>query len=131
MARHDAATGEPVKRRYGPWMLTAMRLLARMKWLRATPFDPLGYSAERRMERALAVDYERVVARLCDEMTAADLDLACEIAAIPDAIRGYGPVKQRNADAARKRQDVLLAEWTRRHAPSAAQHDESGALLAH
>ncbi len=123
LRKHDAASGEPLKRRYGPWMLNAMRLLARLKALRGTPFDVLGYSAERRMERALAKDYERVVARLCTELTAADLDLACEIAALPDAIRGFGPVKQRNAHAARTRQDVLMAEWQRRHpAPDAGGH---------
>jgi indolepyruvate ferredoxin oxidoreductase len=123
LRKHDAASGEPLKRRYGPWMLNAMRLLARLKVLRGTPFDILGYSAERRMERALARDYERTVAGLCAELTAADLDLACEIAALPDTIRGFGPVKQRNADAARARQEVLMAEWRRRHpSPDAGGH---------
>ncbi len=115
LRKHDAVTGEPVKRRYGPWMLQAMRVLARFKVLRGTPFDVLGYSAERRMERSLAHDYERDVAKLCAQLTAADLDLACEIAAIPDSIRGFGPVKQRNVDAARTKHDVLWAEWHRRH----------------
>ncbi len=115
LRKHDATSGEPIKRRYGPWMLNAMRLLARFKALRGTPFDVLGYSAERRMERALAHDYERVVAKLCTELTAADLDLACEIAMIPDTIRGFGPVKQRNAEAARARRDALMAEWQHRH----------------
>ena len=131
LRRIDPTTGEPVKRAYGPWMLHAMRLLARLKWLRGTPFDLLGYSAERRMERALAADYERVVARLCAELTAADLDLACEIAAVPDAIRGYGPVRQRNADAARARQEALMTQWSRRHPPAGAQRGGDDALLAH
>ena len=42
------ATGAPQEARVRPWMLTAMRHLARCKRLRGTPFDPFGHSAERR-----------------------------------------------------------------------------------
>ena len=47
-ARIDPVTGEAKKRLYGPWMLKAMRLLARLKGLRGGPLDVFGYSAERR-----------------------------------------------------------------------------------
>ena len=131
LRQRDATSGEPIKRRYGPWMLHAMRLLARCKPLRGTPFDIFAYSAERRMERALASDYERVIDTLCAQLTAADLDLACEIAMIPDAIRGFGPVKQRNAEAARARQDALMTEWQSRHPSSEAGGCAGDALPAH
>ena len=36
----------------------------RLKGLRGTPFDPFGYSAERRMERALIAEYERDMDRV-------------------------------------------------------------------
>ena len=49
----------PQKREFGPWMLRAFELLPRFKGLRGTPFDPFGYTAERRMERALIAEYER------------------------------------------------------------------------
>ena len=52
------AEGRPRKREFGPWMLGAFRVLSRFKWLRGTPFDPFGHTAERRMERALIADYE-------------------------------------------------------------------------
>jgi hypothetical protein len=50
-AKNDPVTGEPRKRLFGPWMLGAMRVLAKLKGLRGTAFDVFGYSAERRTER--------------------------------------------------------------------------------
>ena len=53
------ASGRPQKREFGPWMLGAFGVLRRFKVLRGTPLDPFGYTAERRMERALIAEYER------------------------------------------------------------------------
>ena len=44
--------GKPVKRAYGPGTLRLFRLLARLRRLRGTRFDPFGYTAERRRARA-------------------------------------------------------------------------------
>ncbi|MBV9655007.1 MAG: indolepyruvate ferredoxin oxidoreductase family protein, partial [Acetobacteraceae bacterium] len=46
-AKRDKS-GRLMKREYGGWMLHAFRLLARLKFLRGTTFDPFGRSAERR-----------------------------------------------------------------------------------
>src|SRR3546814_12963506 len=40
LAKPYPDTGEPRKREFGPWMLTGFRLLAKLRFLRATPFDP-------------------------------------------------------------------------------------------
>ena len=37
--------------------------------------------------------------------------LALEIAALPDGIRGYGHVKERNLAAVRTRWQALMARW--------------------
>ena len=66
-AKSDPETGEPKKRTYGPWMMSAMRVLAKLKFLRGGMFDVFGYSAERRMERQLIADYERTVGELLGE----------------------------------------------------------------
>jgi hypothetical protein len=55
--------------------------------------DVFGYSAERRTERALIGEYERVVEELLQSLDSARLPLAAEIASIPEFIRGYGHVK--------------------------------------
>jgi indolepyruvate ferredoxin oxidoreductase len=110
-AKKDPVTGEPRKGTYGPWMLSAMRLLARFKRLRGTPLDPFGYSEERRIERRLPEDYRKVVEELLPALDAARMELAVEIASIPERIRGFGHVKMKNLDAARKLEAHLLERW--------------------
>src|SRR4029077_20491592 len=58
VAERDLATGHLKKREYGPWMLTAFRLLAKLKFLRGTAFDIFGRSEERRAERQAIADYQ-------------------------------------------------------------------------
>jgi indolepyruvate ferredoxin oxidoreductase len=107
----DPVTGEPRKREFGPWMLSAMRALARLKFLRGTAFDIFGYSEERRTERKLIADYEGIVNELLEKLEARRVALAAEIAAIPEFIRGYGPVKVRHLKDAKAREAQLLAQW--------------------
>jgi indolepyruvate ferredoxin oxidoreductase len=112
-SRPDPATGEERKRSYGPWMLRFLRLLSKGKVLRGTPLDVFGYTALRRMERALGADYERTIGNLVKNLSADNHQLACEIADVPDRIRGFGVVKQRNARIARERQLELMSAWSR------------------
>ena len=56
------ASGRPKKREFGAWVGRLYGLLAKMKPLRGTPLNPFGYTAERRMERALIRQYERDMA---------------------------------------------------------------------
>jgi len=107
----DPQTGAVRKRSFGPWMLGLLRLLAPLKVLRGTPLDLFGRTAERRLERALAGDYLRSVRLLAAGLRPGNHALACEIAAAPEAIRGFGAVRRRRADAARARQAELLAQW--------------------
>jgi indolepyruvate ferredoxin oxidoreductase len=119
--RPDPITGETRKRSYGPWILPVLRLVAKLKVLRGTPLDVFGRTAERRMERALGEDYARTVDALIRDLRADNHELACEIANLPDGIRGFGPVKQRNAEAAQERQLELMSAWLRRDGPAAAE----------
>ena len=98
-ARRDPVSGELKKRSYGPWMMQAFRLLARLKGLRGTPFDLFGYQADRRIERALVDDYETLVRQLTSELTAVNLADAVAQARFPDAVRGFGHIKGRSLEA--------------------------------
>jgi indolepyruvate ferredoxin oxidoreductase len=109
--KNDPVTGDPRKHTFGPWMFKAMTVLAKFKGLRGTPFDVFGYSAERRTERRLIDDYRKVVEEVIDSLEAERLDLATEIASIPELIRGYGPVKDRHLVAAKQREAELLERW--------------------
>lgn len=37
LAKRDRETGEPKKREFGPWLLPALRLLAKLRFLRGSP----------------------------------------------------------------------------------------------
>ena len=110
LSRRDA-NGQLRKREFGPWVFSAFRLVKALRGLRGTPFDVFGYTAERRMERQLIGDYEHQVAELLGTLTGANVDLAAEIASIPEHIRGYGHVKHAHLAAARQREAELLARW--------------------
>ena len=109
LARKDAETGLPQKRAYGPWVMTAFKMLARLKGLRGTAFDPFGRTAERRAERQLIADYRATIDELCASLRHDNHGLAVEIASIPEGIRGYGHVKNEHLEAAKSREVELLA----------------------
>ncbi len=112
--------GELVKQKFGPWMLTAFGVLAKLKGLRGTAFDIFGHTEERRTERALIGEYRQCVDELLRGLKASNLALAAEIARIPEEIRGYGHVKDRHLAAARPKWQKLMGEWREGAAKQAA-----------
>ncbi|ENO90666.1 indolepyruvate ferredoxin oxidoreductase family protein [Thauera linaloolentis] len=111
LARPDPVTGRRAKRSFGPGMLRIFRQLARFKGLRGTRWDPFGYTAERRAERALIAQFETDVDELLCTLSFDRLPLAIQIAALPERIRGFGHVKARNMAWAAKQRGELLAQW--------------------
>jgi indolepyruvate ferredoxin oxidoreductase len=103
------ANGRPKKREFGEWLETPLRLLARMKGLRGTPFDPFGRTAERKMERGLIKQYETDMAEALPLLGDHTRDAIVALAELPLQIRGFGPVKQANEAKAAKRREELLA----------------------
>jgi indolepyruvate ferredoxin oxidoreductase len=103
--------GELVKRKFGPATFHLFRLLARLKGLRGSALDVFGYTEERRTERALIAQYRQTVAELLAGLDAGKHALAVEIAALPEKIRGYGHIKERNLAATRPEWERLMAQW--------------------
>ena len=97
--------------RFGAWMLPVFRILKSMRGLRGTAFDPFGYTAERRTERALIAEYEATLERVLAKLTTANHALAVQLASLPEEIRGFGHIKMRNVAAARKKQEDFLARF--------------------
>ena len=102
--------GRPKKREFGGGMARLWPWLARLKVLRGTPFDPFGYSAERRMERRLIRDYEADMGRVLADPDR-NRDATVALAELPLTIRGFGPVKEANAVKAERRRAELLAAF--------------------
>jgi indolepyruvate ferredoxin oxidoreductase len=110
--------GELQKKKFGPSMLTGFKLLAKLKGLRGGALDIFGKTDERKMERALIVDYKASVDEVLTALTMANHATAVEIARIPDQIKGYGHVKERNLKAARVKWAALMNQF---HHPQAQQ----------
>ena len=111
LARRDRTTGLPRKMSFGPWLLPAFRLLAKLKFLRGTPFDPFGRMLERRTERKLIEDYESMLDQVLAALTPDNHHLAVGLAAIPEKIRGFGYVKERHLLAAKADEAALLEQF--------------------
>ncbi|WP_314322930.1 indolepyruvate ferredoxin oxidoreductase family protein [Comamonas aquatica] len=105
------AQGHLVKKSYQPWIRSAFGVLAKLKGLRGTPLDLFGRAAERQTERALIVEYRDCITQLLPQLTADKLELAVQIARIPEDIRGYGHVKERHLAAARSKWQGLMQQW--------------------
>jgi indolepyruvate ferredoxin oxidoreductase len=120
LAEKDPDTGHLKKRAFGPWMLKAFRLLARMKRLRGTALDPFGRTAERRAERQLIADYETVVQELLARLGPDSHAVCVAIARVPEQIRGYGHIKDETLGKAKAREAELLATLRTPAAPKLA-----------
>ncbi|NNE41492.1 MAG: indolepyruvate ferredoxin oxidoreductase family protein [Marinicaulis sp.] len=109
--REEDAEGRPKKSEFGPWMEKAFFVLAKMKFLRGSPFDVFGYTDERRMERRLIDEYRRRIEKFADRLTEDNLSAAIEVASLPDEIRGYGPVKEASVEAAETKLKLLMKNF--------------------
>jgi indolepyruvate ferredoxin oxidoreductase len=113
LAKKDA-NGRPKKIRFGPWMGTAMGLLAKLKFLRGTRLDVFGYTQERKTERALVQRYKDKLERSLEHFLATsdsntepatqetNWQAVINAAQWADQIRGFGHVKELAIERAEK-----------------------------
>ncbi|MDH3762182.1 MAG: indolepyruvate ferredoxin oxidoreductase family protein [Gammaproteobacteria bacterium] len=99
LAKREPQTGVPLKREFGGWVMPLFRLLAGFRHLRGGALDIFGYSAERKLERKLIIDYEQDIERLLDAVNADNFDISVDIARLPQKIRGFGHVKQSSIES--------------------------------
>jgi len=110
-SKRDPVTGYLLKREYGPWMLKAFKLLATLKSLRGTPFDIFGHTGERKRERALIKDYEKLTNKLLNTLNHDNHALAVEIAELATQVRGYGHIKEESIRCYKERLAELIAMY--------------------
>ncbi|MGO4259563.1 indolepyruvate ferredoxin oxidoreductase family protein [Lysobacter sp. TAB13] len=110
LAKKDAQ-GRLIKQEFGPWVFTAFKWMAKLRKLRGGKLDIFGYTEERKMERQLIADYEQTVGGLLASLDGGNVDLAAEIASIPEHIRGYGHVKEDHLHKAKAREAELIKEF--------------------
>ncbi|WP_010300575.1 indolepyruvate ferredoxin oxidoreductase family protein [Candidatus Odyssella thessalonicensis] len=110
LARRNAQ-GELQKMTFGSWMMTAFKILAKLRFLRGTALDVFGYTAERRLERQWISDYQAALERVLEKVTPETLAQACALMELPQKIRGYGHVKERNHQLIKPQWDQALQDW--------------------
>jgi len=122
IARHDAFTGDPLKRRFGPWLQPVLRLLGGLRMLRGTLFDPFRNTDDRRLEIAELEEYEQDLSRISHTLSPESFNLCLELAALPLSVRGFGHVKRAALDkVAPRRAKIRTALDKEDHGQAAAQ----------
>jgi len=119
-ARRDRS-GRLVKKQYGGWMLSAFRLLARLKFLRGTSLDPFGRTEERKTERRLVEDYFAMIDQRIANLKPAQIPLLAKLARLPETIRGYGHIKEDNIRKAAAEKARLEADLENSRFAAAAE----------
>ena len=72
----------------------AFRALRRMRRLRGTPLDVFGWDRDRRTERAVIEEYDRLLNQVADPAAGLPYETLVAIAGSPQTIKGYGPIKE-------------------------------------
>jgi indolepyruvate ferredoxin oxidoreductase len=111
------AQGQLVKQRFGPWMMSAYTVLARLKGLRGTWLDPFGHTIERKQERALIDKYQNQIQEILkiftsspEKISAECYQKSIELASLPQDFRGFGHVKARHITQAMEKWQRLASE---------------------
>jgi indolepyruvate ferredoxin oxidoreductase len=92
--------GHLIKQKMSPSMLLVFKALSRFKFLRGTALDIFGKTEERQTERALIQEYIDSVTEVLASLNIENHSIAVQLANVPDQIKGFGHVKERNLKAA-------------------------------
>lgn len=110
LAKKDE-NGRLKKTTFGPWMMRAFRTLAKLKSLRGGPLDVFGYTSERKLQRRLIAEFEQLVEELCKGLNHENHGLAVEVAELPQKMRGFGHILEKNVEEQKAREADLLAAF--------------------
>ena len=109
VSRWLSRNGRPTKIRVGAWARYPLKILAVLKFLRGTVFDPFAYTAERQAEQTDLSKYLADIELIVEMVTSETMDSAMQLANAPSLLKGYGHVRtqhrstwleQRNRDRA-------------------------------
>ncbi|WP_426578227.1 indolepyruvate ferredoxin oxidoreductase family protein [Xenorhabdus stockiae] len=111
--RKDARTGKRGKVTLGPWLIPVLKVIAKVRFLRGTFFDLFGLQKERKMERQLLSDYEKLVDHIAHTVAPDMLSLCLQLAELPSQIRGFGYVKYQAVKQMAKKRQKLITQFNK------------------
>jgi indolepyruvate ferredoxin oxidoreductase len=118
----DPSTNRPRKRKFGPWIFVVFRLLAALKPLRRSRFDPFGWTAERREERRMRETFQAQLLDIAVALTPELLSNALRIASWPMDVRGFGVVRRTAIDRAQPEMIERLSDRANESPDAAVVH---------
>jgi len=89
-------------------VMVMLKWIRHLKFLRHSPLDLFNKTAHRRREWALVREYEDVLDEMTRELTPDNLDLAVQVAQVPEYIRGFDTVKDSHIASAKEKEAELL-----------------------
>jgi indolepyruvate ferredoxin oxidoreductase len=116
-ARPDPQTGIMGKGEAGPWAMTALRLMTKLRFLRGAWLDPFRNNDERKLERRLLAEFEADVDDVVGRLSEANHAAAVRLLSLPETIKGYGRVKEASAAEAAKARAAALRQLNAQRAP--------------
>jgi indolepyruvate ferredoxin oxidoreductase len=105
------AFGLQQKLRLGTWFTPVLKALRALRGIRGTPFDMFGYAKVRRTERRLIGEYRQLIESLLPGLNEGNYDVAVQIAALPDIIRGYEAIKLASVAEFRRQVEALRRQF--------------------
>jgi indolepyruvate ferredoxin oxidoreductase len=90
------------------WIVTPMfKALAQIRWIRSWKINLMRFTAERRVDFKLLAEYESMLGEL-SSMTPENYRTACQLAAFPEKIRGYGFVREQHVEKHETEREELV-----------------------
>ncbi|MCB1644191.1 MAG: indolepyruvate ferredoxin oxidoreductase family protein [Pseudomonadales bacterium] len=112
LAPRDKVSGKPRKLTFGSWLMPAFSMLRRLRFLRGTVLDPFGYTRDRQLDKQLITEYEMLMDFCLQHIDTRRIAGMREVMNIAEEIRGYGHIREANADRARAKLDTLKRKLT-------------------
>ncbi|WP_043613523.1 indolepyruvate ferredoxin oxidoreductase family protein [Chromobacterium violaceum] len=112
--------GKPRKIAFGPWLMPAMKMLAKLRFLRGTALDPFAWQDDRKLERRLIAEFERELPALLAKLSPDALPRAVEWVKTWEGVRGFGHIKTANYRQAKARQAELMGGAAQAGKPAAS-----------
>jgi indolepyruvate ferredoxin oxidoreductase len=91
----------------------AFQMLALLKFLRCTVFDPFGYSMDRKHDRRILIDFKSDIETVLQHVSPENLTTAIELLNLPEHIRGYGHIRRKHVDEISGRHAKLIQQLKR------------------
>lgn len=90
--------------------MPVFKLVSKLKALRGTRLDLFGYTQERKAERQLIQDYLALLGEIKMKLNENNFELGSQLVALPEGIRGFGHVKEKNLNSVRGTWNLLVTQ---------------------